>query len=97
MWGQPFGAAAALLGGVFVGADGNAFGRRPEGRRVAVGMPVARHPPHRSVLALLTHTVPTLDIAPSAQWASCLASFAAFDAHGPARLARYSGSVSGTS
>ena len=29
--------------------------------RVAVGMPVARHPPHRPVLALLTHTVPTLD------------------------------------
>jgi len=32
---------------------------------VAVGMPVARlvarHPPHRTVLALLTHTVPTLD------------------------------------
>jgi len=28
---------------------------------VAVGMPVARHPPHRPVLALLTHTVPTLD------------------------------------
>jgi hypothetical protein len=25
---------------------------------VAVGMPVARHPPHRSVLALLTHTGP---------------------------------------
>src|ERR1035437_9982230 len=24
---------------------------------VAVGMPVARHPPHRSVRALLTHTV----------------------------------------
>ena len=33
-------------------------------RRVAVGMPVARHPPHRSVLALLTHTVLTLDVLP---------------------------------
>ena len=28
---------------------------------VAVGMPIARHPPHRPVLALLAHTVPTLD------------------------------------
>jgi len=27
--------------------------------RVAVGTPVARCPPHRPVLALLTHTVPT--------------------------------------
>jgi hypothetical protein len=26
---------------------------------VAVGMPVTRHPPHRSVRALLTHTAPT--------------------------------------
>ena len=30
--------------------------------RVAVGMPVTRHPPHRPVRALLTHTVPTSDI-----------------------------------
>jgi len=30
--------------------------------RVAVGMPISRHPPHRPVLALLTHTVPTLDM-----------------------------------
>src|ERR1019366_9054104 len=29
---------------------------------VAVGMPVTRHPPHRPVLALLTHTVLTSDI-----------------------------------
>src|ERR1039457_7289174 len=29
---------------------------------VAVGMPVARHPPHRSVRALLTHTVLILDV-----------------------------------
>ena len=28
---------------------------------VAVGMPVARHPPHRSVRAELPHTAPTLD------------------------------------
>src|SRR5438132_1577707 len=28
---------------------------------VAVGMPVTRHPPHRPVLAQLTHTVPTSD------------------------------------
>ena len=35
------------------------FGRKRP--RVAVGMPVTRHPPHRSVLALLTHTVLTLD------------------------------------
>ncbi len=27
-------------------------------------MPVTRHPPHRPVLALLTHTVPTLDVLP---------------------------------
>ena len=33
----------------------------PDGR-VAVGMPVARHPPHRSVHALLTHTALILDI-----------------------------------
>jgi len=32
--------------------------------RVAVGMPVSRHPPHRSVLALLTHTVLSLDVLP---------------------------------
>jgi hypothetical protein len=34
---------------------------RPERPLFAVGMPVARHPPHRSVLALLTHTVLTWD------------------------------------
>src|SRR6266567_2440900 len=34
------------------------------GSRVAVGMPVAQHPPHRSVLALLTHTVLTSDVKP---------------------------------
>jgi len=28
---------------------------------VTVGMPVTRHPPYRSVLALLTHTVLTSD------------------------------------
>ena len=38
--------------------------RRPERPPVAVGMPVARHPPHRPVLALLTHTVPTSDAWP---------------------------------
>lgn len=27
---------------------------------IAVGMPVARHPPHRSVRAQLRHTAPTL-------------------------------------
>src|SRR5438270_12544057 len=32
------------------------------GRPVAVGTAVACCPPHRPVLALLTHTVPTLDI-----------------------------------
>src|SRR5947199_9623745 len=37
-------------------------GRRPEGRRVAVGTAVARCPPHSPVLALLTHTVLTLDL-----------------------------------
>jgi hypothetical protein len=31
------------------------------GNRVAVGMRVASHPPHRSVRALLTHTAPSLD------------------------------------
>src|SRR6266849_3345973 len=36
--------------------------RRPEGRRVAVGTAVTRCPPHSPVLALLTHTVPTLEI-----------------------------------
>ena len=35
--------------------------RRPEGR-VAVGTAVARGPPHSPVLALLTHTVLTLDL-----------------------------------
>src|SRR5204863_82342 len=30
--------------------------------QVAVGMRVAPHPPHRPVLALLTHTVPTSDV-----------------------------------
>ncbi len=38
--------------------------RRAEGRRVAVGMAVTHHPPHRSVLALLTHTVLTSDEGP---------------------------------
>lgn len=38
-------------------------------RQVAVGMSIARHPPHRPVRALLTHTVLTLDIwRRSAQW-----------------------------
>src|ERR1019366_8224608 len=32
------------------------------GVSVAVGMPVARHPPHRSVRALQTHTVLTSDV-----------------------------------
>jgi hypothetical protein len=31
------------------------------GRSAAVGMPVARHPPHRSVRAELPHTAPILD------------------------------------
>ena len=31
------------------------------GPAVAVGMPVSRHPPHGPVLALLMHTVLTLD------------------------------------
>ena len=35
---------------------------RLERRLVAVGTTVARRPPHRPVLALLTHTVPTLEI-----------------------------------
>jgi hypothetical protein len=36
---------------------------------VAVGISIARHPPHRPVRALLTHTVLTLDIwRRSAQW-----------------------------
>src|SRR5690349_9753000 len=36
---------------------------------VAVGTTVARRPPHRPVLALLTHTVPTLEIsAPGPFW-----------------------------
>ena len=35
--------------------------RRLKGRRVAVGTTIARRPPHRPVLALLTHTVPTLE------------------------------------
>ena len=39
-------------------------GRRPKRPPVAVGMRVAPHPPHRSVRALLTHTVLTLDVLP---------------------------------
>jgi hypothetical protein len=31
-------------------------------KKVAVGMRIAPHPPHRSVRALLTHTAPTSDI-----------------------------------
>ena len=42
----------------------DAKSRRPGRPAVAVGMPVARHPPHRSVRALLTHTVLTLDVLP---------------------------------
>ena len=39
------------------------FRQRDEGvPAVAVGMPITRHPPHRPVLALLTHTVPALDM-----------------------------------
>ena len=30
------------------------------GAFIAVGMPVARHPPHRSVREELSHTAPTL-------------------------------------
>src|ERR1035438_4475497 len=43
------------------GAEWWKLGRPPAGW-VAVGMPVTRHPPHRPVLALLTHTVLTSDI-----------------------------------
>ena len=32
------------------------------GAAVAVGMPVTRHPLHRSVRALLTHTAPILSV-----------------------------------
>jgi hypothetical protein len=36
---------------------------------VAVGMPIARHPPHRPVLARLAHTVLTFDVwRRSLQW-----------------------------
>jgi hypothetical protein len=35
---------------------------RRVGTRVAVGTLITERPPHRSVLALLTHTVPTLDV-----------------------------------
>ena len=42
--------------------------RRPEGRRrVAVGTAVTRCPPHRPVLALLTHTVPTSHVSVGAR------------------------------
>jgi hypothetical protein len=63
--------------------------RRNAGRPpVAVGMPVARHPPHRSVLALLTHTVLTLDDATRSQ--------RLLRVRRAAHVARRTGSVSGT-
>ena len=36
--------------------------RRPERPPVAVGMPVARHPPHRSPRAVLPHEALILDV-----------------------------------
>ena len=39
--------------------EGGLQSRDREG--IAVGTPVTRRPPHRSVLALLTHTAPTSD------------------------------------
>jgi hypothetical protein len=61
--------------------------------RVAVGMPVARHPPHRSVRALLTHTVLTSDVFPrEANVRSAYAlqpAWPAIPAQGPARVRLY--------
>ena len=53
---------------------------------VAVGTAVARCPPHRPVLALLAHTVPTLDVWRRSAW---------LPAHGPAPLACFPDSVFG--
>jgi len=39
-----------------------AFIKQNEEGTVAVGIPVTRYPPHRSVRALLTHTAPTESI-----------------------------------
>jgi hypothetical protein len=58
----PWSAADAHVG--LLGLDESDFTgeeRVQGGPAVAVGMPVSRHPPHGPVLALLTHTVLTLD------------------------------------
>src|ERR1017187_7858344 len=55
---RPTGASAADQGVRPTNPGGPVF----HGISVAVGMPVARHPPHRSVRALLTHTVLTSDV-----------------------------------
>src|ERR1035438_3978187 len=63
----------------------------PGGPAVAVGTVVARCPPHRPVLALLTHTVPASDTdvwRQSARWP--------LRAHAPAHVTHRSGTVSGT-
>src|ERR1035438_131464 len=55
---RPTGASAADQGVRPTNPGGPVF----HGISVAVGMPVARPPPHRSVRALLTHTVLTSDV-----------------------------------
>src|SRR6266851_1636686 len=53
----------------FVGAGASIRARDRRRCRVAVGTAVTRCPPHRPVLALLVHTVPTLDVwRRSARW-----------------------------
>src|ERR1039458_4030279 len=66
-------------------------GAGPGGPAVAVGTAVAHCPPHRPVLALLTHTVPASDTdvwRQSARWP--------LRAHAPAHVTHRSGTVSGT-
>ena len=70
---------------------GRARDGRPGGRPVAVGTAVACCPPHRPVLALLTHTVPTLDSWRRSARLRCFAhtlkpAFPAFPARCPERV-----------
>src|SRR5258708_2134370 len=57
---RAFQPATTAFGPACLSAPENMSARTPT--LVAVGMPVTRHPPHRPVLAQLTHTVPTLDM-----------------------------------
>jgi hypothetical protein len=69
---NPITEATGYFGGIAIHLCTWSGSRCPSIIWVAVGMPIARHPPHRPVLACLAHTVPTLDTWRQSVWlANC--------------------------